>query len=164
MDVARPTVPAALAAATTRPLPVASVQVRGEVDGPMYRLPSGVLLRRRRIGAERVSDAELMQAARGVQLLPLNEQTALARSGVVIDLVPAAVMDNNQVGSTGIAHSGGRWVPTEVRIATKSPQSAAGTGKMAIGEITQHEIGHVLAVLGGQDRSEAAADAYAAAR
>lgn len=139
--------------------PAAAVELHGDADGPPTRLPTGVLVQRRRIGDRRVSTAEFLQAVRGISLLPKQHQQALARAGVPIYLVPSAGLEDGLLGATTIVQDtdGSNWRPTLVRVAV----SANRRGTEATAEIAQHEIGHVIAVLTGQDRSEAAAEAYA---
>lgn len=146
----------------------APVEVDGVQDGPDLVLPSGVRIRRKRVGMFSVSQAELQQAIRGVQLLPLQHQLVIARSGIPIELLPIAQLEQVSgtsqpvLGATAVVQDGsGAWIPTRIRIAVRSP--LATTNRLnSIGEVTQHEIGHALAVLGNQDRSEDAAHRYAA--
>ena len=62
---------------------------------------------------------------------------------------------------SSIEGANGVWTPTLVRVCVRSPLSANPGAREAVGEIVQHELGHVVAVLTGQDRSEAAAERYA---
>lgn len=145
----------------------AAPEVHGVPDGPDYVLPSGVRIRRSRIGGRRVSDEKLLQAIRGVQLMPMAHQQLIARLGVPVLLVPTQRLEQVAgttspiLGATSISHDGQTWRPTMVRIATDSPISERG-GVHAIDEVTQHELGHVLSVVTTQDRSEQAATRYAA--
>lgn len=147
----------------------AAMPVAGIADGPDLLLASGVRIRRRRIGAATVSQAELAQAVRGVQLLPIQHQLLLARLGIPIELVPTPQLEGSSHGSgqpvlglTTIERDGsGPASPTRLRIATKSP-TVGMNPRNAIGEVVQHEIGHVIAVTARQDQSEAAAIRYAA--
>lgn len=153
-----------LAATGAAPAPTVpgAVQVRGAPDGADLQLPSGIRVRRTAVGAAHVTATELQQALMGIAMLPATHQALIARSGIVIELVPVAALENGILGATSIEQSpGGPWMPTLVRVAVRSPLSAAGTGRTAVGEIAQHELGHVIAVLTGQDRSEAAAERYA---
>lgn len=141
-------------------------EVRGSPDGPDIVLASGIHLRRRRIGAAQVTAAELLQAVRGVQLLPLAHQRAIAMLGVPVELLPVQHLEQVAgttepvVGATAVSGPIGAGVPTLVRIAARSPWAAQG-GAQAIGEVVQHELGHVISVLTRQDRSEEAAIRYA---
>lgn len=140
--------------------------IRGDADGSDVVLPGGVIVRRRRVGAARVSDRELLDAARGVMMLPAADQQRIARAGVPIELLPVASLGVGNLGgpilgSTAIEGSGGTWTPTLVRVVVRSPLSSNPGTREAIGEIVQHELGHVNAVLTGQDRSEQAAERYA---
>lgn len=141
-------------------------EVTGVADGAMLVLPSGVRIQRRRIGTAQVSAAELSQAIQGIQLLPFAHQRAIAILGIPIELVPVQQLEQVAgttqpvVGATAIDGPVGAGHPTRVRIATHSPWAAQG-GAQGIGEIVQHELGHVISVLVRQDRSEAAATRYA---
>jgi hypothetical protein len=146
----------------------APVEVDGVQDGPDLVLPSGVRIRRKRVGMFSVTQAELQQAVRGVQLLPLQHQLVIARAGIPIELLPIAHLEQVSgtsepvLGATAVVQdSSGAWIPTRVRVAVRSPLAAVNRMN-SIGEVTQHEIGHALAVLGNQDRSEEAAIRYAA--
>jgi len=140
-------------------VPVRGMEIHGDPDGPPARLPSGIVVHRRSIGGRRVSTSEFLQAVRGIQLLPRADQLAIARAGVPVYLVPSTLLENTLLGATTIVQptEGAPWRPTLVRVAV----SAGRQGTEATGEIVQHELGHVLAVLNGQDRSEAAAERYA---
>lgn len=140
-------------------------EVSGATDGPDVVLSSGMRLRRTRVGTARVTDFELAQAIRGVQLLPLSHQQVIARLGIVIELIPVRALEqiagttDPVVGATAIVGDIGRGRATRIRIATRMAENPH---PARIEEIIQHEIGHVLAVTAYQDRSEAAAEAYAA--
>ncbi len=143
--------------------------VQGTPDGADIVLPSGVRIRRTRIGAQRVGEQQLLQAIRGVQLLPPQHQAALARTGIPIELVPAqslevaAGMSGPVLGLTTIENREGTWQPTRLRVAVDSPRSGpSNAGVNGVEEVVQHEIGHVIAVLGSQDRTEQTAMLYAA--
>lgn len=142
-------------------------EVLGEPDGPDLVLPSGVRIRRKRIGGHVVSQAELLQAIRGVQLLPLQHQLVIARAGIPIELLPLRNLEQVAgttepvLGATAVAQdASGTWIPTRIRVAVRSPEANVNVAN-AIGEVTQHEIGHAIAVLGSQDRSEETAIRYA---
>lgn len=143
-------------------------EVVGTPDGPDVVLPTGVRIRRMRIGTHRVTAAALQQAIRGITLLPVSHQRVLAQLGLPIELIPADQLEHLPgatmpvIGGTGVGESlTGRLLVTHIRVVTESPYAALG-GVNSIRETTQHEIGHALAVVGRQDRSEAAAIRYAA--
>jgi hypothetical protein len=98
-------------------------------------------------------------ALAAMRKLPASDLQLLARRGIVVHLLPVSGLENNLLGATTITQDtdSGTWNPTTIRIA-----AAAGLkGGQATGEIVQHEIGHAVAVIRRQDRSEAAAIAYA---
>lgn len=139
-------------------------ELHGEPDGAPIALRSGVVIELRRIGNERVSTAELLAAVAGVSSLPVADQQLVAASGVRVRLLPSAALEQgadgrNLLGGTTIERdaSGERWAPTGVRIAVRAGRA----GRESTPEIVQHELGHVVSVLRGQDRSEQAAEAYA---
>ena len=179
--------PGGVAGTATRPLTMRAIHVDGgggvhaphahnaprgifaeQIDGPTLVTATGVRIRRMRIGQARVSEAALQQALAGLAALPTAHQTLIARLGVTIDLVPStrlapiAGLDARPVlGATNIARDEtGTWIPTGIRVAVNAPSSIPGTVE-AVGEVLQHEVGHVIAVTSRQDRSEAAAIAYA---
>ncbi|MCW2949934.1 MAG: hypothetical protein JWN41_947 [Thermoleophilia bacterium] len=133
-------------------------------DGPIWVLPSGVRIRREQVNGLRVTDAQMMQAIQGVELLPWADQRLMARTGIVIELMPLVTLNGEkQLGATNVEQTGtGEWVPTSMRIAVGQNAQIQRQGVDAVSETVQHEIGHVLAVLTRQDRSEQAAIAYAA--
>lgn len=160
-----------LLAAAQLPATAAGVAPMSEVDGLAEGadlvLPSGVRIRRKRVGGQSVSQAELTQAIRGVQMLPLQHQLVIARAGIPIELLPIQQLEqvagttDPVLGATAVVQDGsGAWIPTRIRVAVRSPLANA-NGANTIGEVTQHEIGHAIAVLGSQDRSEQAAERYA---
>jgi hypothetical protein len=136
--------------------------IQGSIDGPDVLLPSGVRIRRKRIGAFRVGRFELQQAIAAVQLLPLQHQQLIARLGIPIELVPVAQLEQMShttqpvVGATLIDGPDGHGRPTQIRIAAF--QSRLNTN---LGEAVQHEIGHAIAVVANQDTSEQTAIQYA---
>lgn len=139
---------------------------RGEPDGPDIVLESGIVVRKRRVGDSRVTSRELFDAIRGIQLLPMADQQRIAAARLPVDLLPITQLGRGPsggpiLGSTAIEAAGGGWTPSLVRVVVRSPLSSDPGSREAIGEIVQHELGHVLAVLTGQDRSEAAAERYA---
>lgn len=139
--------------------PIVGQELHGEPDGAPAKLPSGVLVYRRRLGERRVGNAEFLQACRGLAQLPTAHQQALARAGVPVYLVPSAGLEDGLLGATTIVQDtdGAAWRPTLVRVAVQAGRD----GAESTPEILQHEVGHVIAVLTGQDRSEAAAESYA---
>ena len=104
---------------------------------------------------------------RGVQLLPLAHQRAIAILGVPIELVPVQQLEQVAgttepvVGATAMSGPIGAGHADARADRDASPWAAQG-GAQAIGEIVQHELGHVISVLVRQDRSEEAAIRYAA--
>jgi hypothetical protein len=147
-------------------MPAPHPPVVGTQDGPDVQLASGVRVRRTRIGSQRVPDQALWDVIRAIQQLPAADQQLVARAGVPIILVPAKRLEyvhgtsTAVLGATSIHQDSGRWVPTAVRVATAAPEAARG-GANSISEVTQHEIGHVVAVIRSQDRSEETAIRYA---
>jgi hypothetical protein len=141
-------------------------EIRGDADGPDYILPSGVRVRRTHIGQFRVTDAELQQALRGIQMLPLADQQLVASLGIPIQLLPVAHLEQVEgtvdpvVGATLVTGDPGRGKPVSIRIAAHMAQLPNSTAQVQ--EAVQHEIGHTVSVVRRQDRSEAAAIAYAA--
>jgi hypothetical protein len=101
----------------------------------------------------------VMQAAlSALRQLPEEDLALIARKGIRISLLPVSSLEDGLLGATTIQQvSDSSWRPTEIRIA-----AAAGLpGGQAVGEIVQHEVGHAVAVLRKQDRSEEAAISYA---
>lgn len=176
MDVTRPPLPtqrstlsahAAFVAHAVQPRAAAvasPAEVNGVTDGPDLVLPSGVRFRRKRVGSSVVTQQQLTQAIRGVQLLPFEHQVLIARMGIPIQLVPVTNLEqvpgtrDPVVGATAVIGPEGRGAATAIRIATRMGELPNPT---AIREVVQHEIGHVIAVTASQDRSEATAEAYA---
>lgn len=138
-------------------------ELAGTPDGPDLVLPSGLRIRRLRIGHLRVGTEQLRQAIVGAQLLPLAHQQLVARLGIPVELVPLAQLERLPhatgpvVGATRIVGDPGRVRPERLRIAAYADQV-----RSSVTEATQHEIGHVVAVLAAQDTSEATAERYAA--
>ncbi len=137
-------------------------EIDGVADGPDVVLATGVHIRRKRIGSARVGDAEMQQAIRGVQALPVSHQMLIARLGLPIELVPVVQLErvtgttDPVVGATRIVGTDGNLRPGKIRIAAY--QSHVNS---SVTECTQHEIGHVIAVTARQDTSEEAAIKYA---
>lgn len=138
------------------------VTIRGARDGPDITLSNGIKVRRMTVGNARVTERELHEAIRGILVLPVADQRLIARAGIPVELVPTSALEGGILGATTILQSSaGGWSPSLVRVAVRSPLSNQGNGRERIGEIVQHELGHVRAVLLGQDRSEQAAERYA---
>jgi hypothetical protein len=139
--------------------PSAPQELFGVADGTAYRLRSGIVVQKRRVGNDRVSRDALRDILRAIDLLPAADQSLIARTGIVIMVLPVAALEGGLLGATTIVQDtvGAPWRPTVVRVAAHAGRN----GAEATGEIVQHEIGHVLAVLTRQDRSEAAAADYA---
>jgi hypothetical protein len=111
-----------------------------------------------RAAGARVTATELRVARAAVAQLPKADRALLARHGLQVRLVPKASLEDGMLGATSIERArDGRWAPTEIRIASR----ITGKGAESLAEVVQHEIGHALAVLRDQDRSEDAAHAYA---
>ncbi|MCW2920788.1 MAG: hypothetical protein JWL76_662 [Thermoleophilia bacterium] len=163
--------PRAAAAGATAPAATASgggtvgmdpPEIDGVVDGADVVLATGVHIRRKRIGSARVGDAELQQAIRGVQALPVSHQILIARLGLPIELIPVVQLErvigttDPVVGATRITGPDGGLRPGKIRIAAY--QSHVNS---SVTECTQHEIGHAIAVTASQDTSEETAIRYA---
>lgn len=137
-------------------------ELGGVPDGPDVVLPSGLRIRRLRLGRLRVGMEQLRQAIMGAQLLPVAHQQLVARLGIPIELVPVAQLERLPqttlpvVGATRIVGDPGRVRPERLRIAAYADQVRG-----SVAEATQHEIGHVVAVVAAQDTSEATAERYA---
>ena len=140
-------------------------EVRGTPTGPDLVMPTGVRIRLTRIGAATVTQAALAQAIRGIQQLPIAHQQLLARTGIPVQLLPVANLEqvpgtkHPVLGATAVGTDPeGRIVPSQIRIAAASTR----THPYSISEVVQHEIGHAFAVLVSPDTSEAAAARSAA--
>ena len=132
--------------------------VRGEADGPAYRLPSGLLIQRRRVGTHRISEAELGVIAQSLQRLPAAHQQLLARMGITVELLPLAALEGGIVGSTELRQQGdGSWRPWLVRIAMHSGRG----GNLHPAEVAQHEVGHVVGMVQHGNDTEEYANQYA---
>ena len=146
--------------------PGAAGELRGDADGPELQLPSGIHISLRKVGKARVSANELQRVLAGIKLLPAADQALVARSGVRVDLLPVAALEQSisggdYLGATDLDDDGaGVFRPSGVRVAVRS---GVQTGADTPEELVQHELGHVIAVLEHGDRSEAAAIAYAQA-
>ena len=136
----------------------ATPELQGQPDGPPLRLPSGIMLQKRQLGDSRVSSQELTEVVRSIYSLPAADVNQIANSGVPVHLLPVARLEDDLLGATKILkQQNGAWRPSYVRIAVR----ANGSGVDSTPEIVQHELGHVLAVLRNQDRTEVAAEQYA---
>lgn len=105
-----------------------------------------------------VRTSELGAARAAVAKLPAADRALLARHGLRVQLVPTRALEDGMLGATSIVRGrDGRWSPTAIRVASRLD----GRGAESLAEVVQHEVGHALAVLRRQDRSEDAAHAYA---
>lgn len=112
------------------------------------------------IGKRKVRASEQAAVERAIAQLPKADRALLAKHGLKVQLVPKASLEDGMLGATRIVRAtDGTWAPTTIRVASRL---ADRRGMNSIGEVAQHEIGHALAVIRKQDRSEAAAEAYAA--
>jgi hypothetical protein len=111
------------------------------------------------INGQRVTRGELMDAIRGVSLLPAADVSAIARAGVHLHLLPVANLEDSLLGATSIVRKSESqpWQPTLVRVAVRARLG----GEESTPEIVQHELGHVISVMRSQDTTEAAAEGYA---
>ena len=124
------------------------------------RRPSSAvtLVTSKRVSGDAVQARELREARTAVAKLPKADRALLAKHGLRVQLVPAKALEDGMLGATSIVRAAdGRWTPTEIRIASK----LHGRGAESLAEVVQHEVGHAIAVLRDQDRSEDAAHAYA---
>lgn len=109
-------------------------------------------------GRGRVRAKDLATARKAIAQLPKADRQLLARYGLRVELVGSAALENGMLGATSIVRdSSDRWVPIQIRVASR----LHGKGPDSLAEVVQHEIGHAISVLRGQDRSEDAAEAYA---
>lgn len=120
---------------------------------------AGVWIVPQSAGGRTVSRSELAQAQAAVQALPAADVALLAARGIRIHLYPVAGLEDGLLGATTVVQdeAGAPWRPTKIRVAAR----AGLDGEQALGEIVQHEVGHAVAVIRAQDRSEDAAEAYA---
>lgn len=134
-------------------------EVHGTPDGPPVRLASGLVVQPMVVNGQRVTKGELMDAIRGVSLLPATDVAAVAQAGVHLQLLPVANLEDSLLGATSIVRKseGHPWQPTLVRVAVR----ARLRGEESTPEIVQHELGHVVSVLRSQDTTENAAETYA---
>ena len=129
------------------------VQVLGE-----QRIDGGVVVVPELADGRAVTPAEMQAAIAALQKLPAADLALVARNGVEVHLYNAAGVQGGLLGATTVVQDdSGRWKPTIIRVAV----GAGLTGTESIPEIVQHEFGHAVSVLRNQDRSEAAAIAYA---
>lgn len=111
-----------------------------------------------RAGSKRVRASELREARAAIAKLPAADRALLARHGLRVQLVAGSALEDGMLGATRIVrHGEGRWVPTQIRVASRID----GRGQDSLAEVVQHEVGHALSVLRAQDKSEDAAKAYA---
>jgi hypothetical protein len=116
------------------------------------------MVTQQRVAGERVAAREVRETKAAVAKLPKADRALLAKHGLQVRLVPTKSLEDGMLGATSIVRGrDGRWVPTEIRIASH----VHGRGVESLGEIVQHEIGHAISVLRDQDRTEDAAHAYA---
>jgi hypothetical protein len=122
------------------------------------RSSAAALVTARSGGSVRVDEARMRIARAAVAKLPTADRMLLARHGLRVQLVPTRALEDGMLGATTVVRrDSGRLVPTEIRVASR----IEGRGAESLHEVVQHEVGHALAVLRRQDRSEAAAEAYA---
>lgn len=110
-------------------------------------------------GLDPAAAAEVVGAARRI---PPADASLLQAAGVRVRVLDAERVDTTLLGATDVrrADRDGRWRPVDVRIAGSR---AAGGPDPGPGYVLLHEVGHAVSVLRSQDRSEAAAEAYASA-
>lgn len=109
-------------------------------------------------GGAKVRASELAEARAAIAKLPAADRALLARHGLRVELVASKALEDGMLGATSIVRGAtGRWQPTQIRVAAR----LEGRGADSLAEVVQHEVGHALSVLRGQDRSEDAAQAYA---
>lgn len=130
------------------------MQVRRRHSASSLIAPAPVSL----AGSNRVRASELRVVRAAIARLPAADRLLLAQHGLRVQLVAAASLEDGMWGATSVSRAAnGRWVPTEIRVASR----IAGTGVESLAEVVQHEIGHAISVLRKQDRSEVAAGDYA---
>ena len=111
------------------------------------------------IGTHHITQAQFDTAAAAIAALPADDVARVAQMGVVLHLVPAATLGEGLLGATKIVQaSNGQWEPQVIHATAQANL----TGTESLTEIVQHEFGHAISVIKNQDRSEAAAIAYAA--
>lgn len=109
-------------------------------------------------GGRKVRAKDLAAARAAIARLPASDCALLARYGLRVELVGRSSLEQGMLGATSIVRdSSDRWVPIQIRVAARS----GGKGPDSLAEVVQHEVGHAISVLRGQDRSEDAAEAYA---
>lgn len=136
-------------------------ELHGQPDGPPLVLSNGIVVQRQQVDGARVTPDELLAAVAGIRRLPESDQRLIAQSSVPIALLPVAGLEDGLLGATTIVQQdkSSPWKPTLVRVAVR-----AGLERdESTPEILQHELGHVVSVLNGQDFSEQAAERYAQA-
>ncbi len=133
-------------------------QHAGQLPPPVNQPTNGVQVIPVRIGSNYVTRGEMQQAIEGLRRLPAGDLALLAQYGVPIELHPVAALEGGLVGATRIVQRGnGPWIPVRIQVAVRHQLR----GDRSIPEIVQHEVGHAISVIRYQDRSEAAAEAYA---
>lgn len=106
----------------------------------------------------RVDARELRIARAAVAKLPAADRALLATHRLTVELVPRSSLEDGMLGATEVRRGpGDGWQPTRIRVASR----IEGDGVESLAEVVQHEIGHALAVIRAQDRSEDAAGRYA---
>lgn len=102
--------------------------------------------------ADRAGEAEAFAG-----LVPPADVELLRQHGLHVEVLATELLDDGNLGATLIdGVRGGPWTPRRIRVAGNA------TGDMTVGHILLHEVGHAVNVLRRQERSEEAADAYAA--
>ena len=108
---------------------------------------------------KRCTEAEIQAAVQGLKTLPAADLKTLAEHGIRIHLFPVDGLEDGLLGATTVVQQDetSPWVPTKIRVAVRANLP----GAQQTSEIVQHEVGHAIAVIKKQDRSEDAAIAYA---
>jgi hypothetical protein len=103
-----------------------------------------------------VRPEQVADALSALAQIPLADRILLAQAGLVVDLMPDARFEHDMVGATQVEKdASGRWHPQSIRVAT-----GAGLQNSPTRHIVAHEVGHAIAVMRTQDRSELAAEQY----
>ena len=103
-----------------------------------------------------VRQEQVQDALSALAQIPIADRVMLVQAGVKIDLLPNARLERNMVGATQVERGDdGIWRPQSIRIAAH-----AGLSNSPTRQIVAHEVGHAIAVLRTQDRSELAAEQY----
>jgi hypothetical protein len=110
-------------------------------------------------GKSKVRAAERAAVEGALAKLPAADRALLAKHRLKVELVPKAALEDGMLGATTVHRErDGTWVPTRIRVASRLSDRS---GMNSLAEVAQHEVGHALAVLRRQDRTEDAAEAYA---